>query len=1373
MGLEELGDRPPYFVAIHARGEGAAAPVGCGTLIAPRLVLTCAHVVEAALGPGATPGEHDIVSVSFPFVDPRPIDSTVVPESWHPADSGTRLGDVAVLMLKKDPPRGAEPVRVRPPDRRDGPQFRTWGYPSGYPDPIPAVGTLAGSSGPLGQWVLLAGGVTGGYRVKRGFSGAPVWVPEEGAVLGIVVQEDKKQPDAKIGAMLPVDTVALYWSGIKAHVPSPLQLDPDYRSHWWPRARGMEPGSSGGGWYFAGRQRAVMALLQAVQGTGPRFKSTVLCGGPGSGKSSLLAFLATLCDDRAREGVPAEVLSRYGDDFPSGAVDAAILARGLTPLDVATKIAQRIGLEPPREPIDFESSAAGDRRLRLILDGIDEPESGAHALLRELIIPLATRENVQIITAARPPLASEFPSDLFDPIDLDDDTPNSGYLELEDISQYVHDVLVLRHDPNGDTAYRGQDKVARKIAHAVAKNAAPSFLVAQLVAQALVRERKIVDHTSPNWSKRFPASVAAAMDRYLKTFGDDREHIENLLAAPAFTYPDGLSHDDLWVKIANRLAQTERYTLSELTRVLLRAAFLLSPLHPEPGPRANEYRIFHAALAQYLRDAGRRPVLPTGQAAHAVITEVFELAVSEGNWTRLVWEQAPALVRSSIATHAARGGVLTKTLTKHRFLHLVERQQMQAALNIGLPQDVDGLRPVYNYAAPCLDALTPHERVVALALAAYDGESDKGAIAALMPQRDAVIEARVEGEVLPDFYFPVRGARELAVEDYSNDIAIAFRDDSGRVVLWLTRAGSARTIPEMESEGIGLHESGLAFVRTRNTILLSEWGESVRAVDIGTGPEIPHTPSQVHNTRGPLHGRLIATDDRALVVEAQLNHTLWVREAGAAPLWRSKGSIETGLSIEPTPAQRAGSAAVKLFDEVTSSLVVPFADRPTLALVTRTGDLWWLTLDGMQVKAMRLGFRARTPYPVMAAATYDGGLLAVLLHDGRFALLGGEGEQVHPPMRHAVTRRDIVDEAAIILHDGRPSLLVRTRGRQIVVQSVPTGEVTFTNESLHATHVSALQVRDRDYVVASTDDDVRLWSSERFFRLKDSSLGPVSLIVAGVATRAWLIIRKGGSRLLVSRASNDPLQAIDLPGVSPEFLALGHHHNEEFIIVCTDLFRGTTFAIPLEDDSQRLTLLGQEDRWPFEEGAFRLESLACTADADNQLVLPRFLGHVFNTNLYRDARRVVLDPSARHLISHHEGRDDLTIVDSSQPSIDRCADAPRFVHACCSIEHTVFLAYTENDHVMVRSSAQVTAWQVATLSGYLRNISLGARDGNVFLAVADGSSLQLGLISSDGPRRVRRFPVDARSLAFNADGFLFIGTRFGVIALDPARALDQ
>ncbi|MEU7592131.1 trypsin-like peptidase domain-containing protein [Streptomyces sp. NPDC039022] len=200
-------DQPLFRSFVSVRDTGRA--VGAGVLLADDLVLTCAHVVNSALGRDrydqTLPGPDQGVRVRLPHVAPdRDLTARVEPALWspprataggsRPVPPGAHLhhGDLAVLRLPGPAPAGAEPAPFLP-HAYGNEVIALWA--SGHP--LPTVRAVPRVSAP--PWVALD--VVGGTEVREGFSGGPLWDRDRQAVVGLVVADlrapaDTRQPQA-------------------------------------------------------------------------------------------------------------------------------------------------------------------------------------------------------------------------------------------------------------------------------------------------------------------------------------------------------------------------------------------------------------------------------------------------------------------------------------------------------------------------------------------------------------------------------------------------------------------------------------------------------------------------------------------------------------------------------------------------------------------------------------------------------------------------------------------------------------------------------------------------------------------------------------------------------------------------------------------------------------------------------------------------------------------------------------------------------------------------------------------------------------------------------------------------------------------------
>ncbi|MFC4588498.1 S1 family peptidase [Sphaerisporangium corydalis] len=209
---------------------------GAGVLLDGEHVLTCAHVVENALG-GGDPRTASVV-VDLPLW-PRAgrYTARVVPGGWHPADHEGR-GDIAVLRVEDGPVADASGAPLGRAARR-GRSVHVFGHPHRHDDGVEAQAWISGLGG-RGDWFQLEARSATGRPIEEGFSGGGVVDTASGLVVGIVVARDR-DAGARVAWMIPLDVVASYWPPLRdllerspyapaAHEPvppAPARWDPD------------------------------------------------------------------------------------------------------------------------------------------------------------------------------------------------------------------------------------------------------------------------------------------------------------------------------------------------------------------------------------------------------------------------------------------------------------------------------------------------------------------------------------------------------------------------------------------------------------------------------------------------------------------------------------------------------------------------------------------------------------------------------------------------------------------------------------------------------------------------------------------------------------------------------------------------------------------------------------------------------------------------------------------------------------------------------------------------------------------------------------------------------------------------------------------
>ena len=312
--------------------------VGTGMLALGGVVLTCAHVVEAALrGSKVTPGPGAAVMLDLPSAGrtasrPWSLRPAGIENPGHrarrrqPAErfGGARACKPAAVV-------GRAPCLVAEGLPAVGTRSSAWGFPDGWPAGALSKGVLQGSD--LSGRLDAIADDPHGHFVDPGFSGAPVFEGQgagvvAGSALGLCVTHDQR--GRRIARIIPPTHLAQALRGVVS----------PYR---WLTAFGADdaPSSSGAmSWRrFCGRSCASAAPC-------------CFAGPPGSGKSSVI---------RAGLG--------------SRAVAAGYDVRIVRPLaDAQAEIAAAFGLprEAPPEMLEKAIEAQAERQPLLL--GIDQAE---------------------------------------------------------------------------------------------------------------------------------------------------------------------------------------------------------------------------------------------------------------------------------------------------------------------------------------------------------------------------------------------------------------------------------------------------------------------------------------------------------------------------------------------------------------------------------------------------------------------------------------------------------------------------------------------------------------------------------------------------------------------------------------------------------------------------------------------------------------------------------------------------------------------------------------------------------------------------------------------------------------------------------------
>ncbi|WP_327368384.1 nSTAND1 domain-containing NTPase [Streptomyces sp. NBC_01217] len=327
VGRARSGRSASPLGAAVARVRGPdGRPVGGAFLAAPGHLLTCAHVVNTALGEAAGSSARPTgpVTVDFPLLAPG---TGLRAEIVHWVPPGTEAPeDLAGLRLTDPAPVAATPAALV----AHGDTFDLRGVVLGFPalsdSGVWSIGRLRGRQ--AHGWVQIDVDGTSQFDIRKGFSGVPVWDAERTAAVGMIITAWRGS-GIRSAYMVPAAELFAAWPQLRAMAQPPSPF---------PGLRSFTEAESG---VFFGRD----GLAARIAG----MSRTAVLGPSGVGKSSL---------------VRAGVLPRLRED-PANLIVSMRPSEARTPLrSLALALDRSVAAE--REPADRldRVSALTDRIVR-------------------------------------------------------------------------------------------------------------------------------------------------------------------------------------------------------------------------------------------------------------------------------------------------------------------------------------------------------------------------------------------------------------------------------------------------------------------------------------------------------------------------------------------------------------------------------------------------------------------------------------------------------------------------------------------------------------------------------------------------------------------------------------------------------------------------------------------------------------------------------------------------------------------------------------------------------------------------------------------------------------------------------------------------
>ncbi|MFG1901394.1 trypsin-like serine peptidase [Micromonospora carbonacea] len=381
--MRENHGRQPWVVRIRG-GNGVI--LGSGTLLGDRHVLTCAHVVDRAVGratAGATPPADrvQVELVRLPRLSAR--SAGVVTGGWVPAGKEGQ-GDIALLEL-------SDPVPGRPgAELRRLPLWEkhvyAFGFPKEFRDGETVHAVLHGGTGPANEWMQMdPSPASPGLRVRSGFSGAAAVDNETGYVVGMVVSY-YSGPASGRSFMIPVETLLHHLPLLQTWVVGDSSVDRELTSV----GGGREDGE-------VARRTADFFARRFAQNV-----LVVVTGPPTSASSATVRRAVVLANRQLRpSSVDPAAAERDPSLPPLGSIDLALDAAGKPPRELAARILGFVGSTGPPA-----GDLLGDAAPRsLLIDGVDE-SSDPEALVDDVVGPIVDRaadRDLRILVGFRSP----------------------------------------------------------------------------------------------------------------------------------------------------------------------------------------------------------------------------------------------------------------------------------------------------------------------------------------------------------------------------------------------------------------------------------------------------------------------------------------------------------------------------------------------------------------------------------------------------------------------------------------------------------------------------------------------------------------------------------------------------------------------------------------------------------------------------------------------------------------------------------------------------------------------------------------------------------------------------------------------------------
>ncbi|NEQ86728.1 MAG: serine protease, partial [Moorea sp. SIO2I5] len=330
--------------------------VGAGFLVSDQHILTCAHVVNAALGKQLNVRDrpNQEIDLDFPLVASGNILRGRVVR-WIPVQKSSSIlpetgADIALLELESTLPEGTQPIRLVKAENLWKHPFRVFGFPEGQAVGVWTDGIISNpqANGRVQIEVVRATA----YPIEPGFSGSPVWDEQLDGVAGMTVAIDSKRPQVRAAFIIPTTQLINACPELEEQAIPPCP----YRGLFAFREQDAK--------FFFGREQFTQKLVKAVH----KQSLVAVIGASGSGKSSVV-FAGLIPQLRSEEGWLIEGF-RPGDRPLRNLTKTIVALRKIETIDPLDQIDQMV-----------EKFQEGKRKLRDVIEDILDRNNRTRLLL--------------------------------------------------------------------------------------------------------------------------------------------------------------------------------------------------------------------------------------------------------------------------------------------------------------------------------------------------------------------------------------------------------------------------------------------------------------------------------------------------------------------------------------------------------------------------------------------------------------------------------------------------------------------------------------------------------------------------------------------------------------------------------------------------------------------------------------------------------------------------------------------------------------------------------------------------------------------------------------------------------------------------------